>query len=559
MVDIEEADMFCYQCEQTQDGKGCTLIKGVCGKTSPVAALQDMLIEVLKKISTYASLCRSVGIADKALDRWILEAIFSTLTNVNFDEKRFDEYLRLAAFHLKTARDRYLAECEKKKIVPKAVKNGDWEYKPFLTTLIEEGRLHVLPKQDEDWDIASTKNLTLFGIKGAAAYLHHAVVLGFEDEKISEDFQMIISKLITKMTFEEAIGLALKTGDLCYRVMELLDRANTQSYGTPIPTQVRMSPVKGKCILVSGHDLRDLDILLKQTKDKGVNVYTHGEMLPCNAYPKLKEYKHLVGHYGGPWQLQKTDFDKFPGAIMMTTNCIIEPKKSYADRIFTRAAVGWPGVRHIEKDDMGPVIETALKQPGFKDDAPKKEITIGFSHKSVIGMADTIVNAVKKGAIKHFFVIGGCDGTETERNYFTDFAKAIPKDCVILTCGCGKFRINYLDLGIIDFEGAKIPRLLDAGQCNDAFGAVQIAIALSKAFNCGVNDLPLSLVISWFEQKAVAVFLALLHLGMKNMILGPRLPAFVTPKLLKILVEKFNVKPIGVVQDDLKFLSLIHI
>jgi hydroxylamine reductase len=393
----------------------------------------------------------------------------------------------------------------------------------------------------------------LFGIKGASAYMHHAVVIGVDDDSLYNELQYCVFKLTTKMTFDESVQHALRTGEMCYKVMELLDKANTQAYGVPEPTKVRMTPIKGKCILVSGHDLKDLEEVLAQSKDKGVNVYTHGEMLPCNAYPKLKQYKHLVGHYGGPWQLQKGEFSKFPGSILMTTNCIMEPMKSYAGRIFTSAAVGWTGVKHVQKGNMIPLIEEALKQPGFKEDAPKRELTIGFCHKTVLSMAPIIIEAIKAGAIKHFFVIGGCDGTESERSYFTELTKAIPKDCIILTCGCGKYRVNCVDLGEIDFKGTKIPRLLDTGQCNDAFSAVQIAVALSKAFNCGVNDLPLSLVISWFEQKAVCVFLALLHLGIKNMILGPRLPAFLTPKLLNLLVEKFKVRPIGTVEEDLKF------
>ncbi len=554
MSDIEDANMFCFQCEQTENGKGCTIDKGICGKTAPVAALQDLLIDVVKKVGSYASLGRLVGYINKEVDRWILDALFTTLTNVNFDEARLDEYLRKGAELLKMAKEGYLAACREKVVSPLAVPDGDWEYKPDLKALIAEGRLHAINKQKEDWDITSTRQLALYGLKGSAVYYFHAARLGAEDNSIYEEFHKLIRQLTQPMTLEETLWVAVKVGELNLKVLDTLDKANTSAYGVPDPTQVRISPVKGKCILVSGHDLKDLEILLKQTADKGINVYTHGEMLPCNAYPGLKAYKHLVGHYGGAWQNQKTDFQKFPGAILMTTNCIIEPRKTYIHRIFTRSAVAFPGVAHIKDDNMAPVIEAALKEPGFTEDAPKKEITIGFSHRTVLSLAGTIVDAVKKGAIKHFFFIGGCDGTETERSYFTDFAKAVPHDCIILTAGCGKYRVNCLDLGFIDFEGTKIPRLLDVGQCNDSYGAVRIALALADAFKVGVNDLPLSLVVSWFEQKAVAVLLTLLHLGVKNITLGPRLPAFISPKVLEFLVKTYAVRPISNVKDDMEFL-----
>ena len=554
MTDIEEADMFCFQCEQTQGGKGCDTVKGVCGKTAAVAALQDLLIEVAKKVATYAYLGRHEGYSNKETDRWVLDALFSTLTNVNFDERRMDEYLRQGGQRLKMARESYFAECDKKKVVPRGVKHGDWEYKPNLQTLVEEGQLHVFPKQREDPDIASTKQLALFGIKGAAAYYHHAMRLNFEDGAIYELLQKILYDSTRDLSFEDSVKLALTTGELSYKVLELLDKANTQTYGHPVPTVVKKSHVKGKCVLVSGHDLRDLDLILKQTEGKGLNVYTHGEMLPCNAYPNLHAHRHLIGHYGGPWQKQKEDFQNFPGAIFMTTNCIIEPKKTYVQRIFTHSSVGFPGVVHVPDDNFAPVIEAALKEKGFPDDEAPAQLTIGFAHHTVLSLAGTIVEAVKKGAIKHFFVIGGCDGTESERSYYTDFAKAVPKDCIIITLGCGKYRINALEYGTIDFEGTKIPRFLDAGQCNDSYSAIQIALALAGAFHVGVNELPLSLVISWFEQKAVAVLLTLLHLGVKNIVIGPRLPAFVSPKLLSILVSQFGLRPISTVEADMQFL-----
>ena len=497
---------------------------------------------------------KSIGYINKDVDNWILDAMFSTLTNVNFDEKRLDEYLRQGAQKLKTAKEGYLIACKAKGVAPSEIKDGDWEYKPDLSALIEEGKGYMLNKQKEDWDTLSTKNLALFGLKGAAAYYYHAIRLGANDESVYSEYQTLLHKLTQPLTFEESIGVALKVGELSYKIVEVLDKLNTEVYGNPEITNVRISPIKGKCILVSGHDLKDLEILLKQTEGKGVNVFTHGEMLPCNAYPKLKTYKHLVGHYGGAWQNQKVDFQNFPGSILMTTNCIIEPRKTYVNRIFTRSSVGFPGVLHIKDDNMAPVLAAALKEPGFKEDAPKKELTIGFAHHTVLSLAGTIVEAVKKGAIKHFFFIGGCDGSETERSYFTDFAKAVPSDCLILTAGCGKYRVNCLELGAIEFQGVKIPRLLDCGQCNDSYSAVKIALALADAFKVGVNDLPLSLVVSWFEQKAVSVLLTLLHLGVKNIVLGPRLPAFVTPKLLDILVKGYAIRPTGKVEEDLDFL-----
>jgi len=554
MVDIEDQNMFCFQCEQTQDGKGCTVDRGVCGKTAAVAALQDLLIELVKRVGSYAALARSVGYSNKELNNWLLDALFATLTNVNFDEDRMSEYLKHAAEYLKIAKNAYIDACKKKGVPPSLILDYDWEYKADIKALIAEGEKYgINKKKGEDWDINSTKQLSIYGLKGAAAYYYHAIRLGASDDKIYAQFEELIHKVASPLTFEEAVGVALKVGEMSFKILDALDKANTGAYGSPVPTQVKIGPVKGKCILVSGHDLKDLEILLKQTEGKGINIFTHGEMLPANAYPKLKAFKHFVGHYGGAWQNQKVDFQNFPGAILMTTNCIIEPRKTYIKRIFTRSCVGWPGVTHIADDNMAPVIESALSCPGFTTDGPHKEITIGFAHGTVLSLAGVIVDAVKKGAIKHFFFIGGCDGTETERSYFSDFAKSVPKDCIILTAGCGKYRVNNLDLGFIEFEGHKIPRLLDAGQCNDSYSSVKIALALADAFKCGVNDLPLSLIVSWFEQKAVAVFLTLLHLGVKNITLGPRLPAFVCPKLLDILVKNYGVRPISNVKDDINF------
>jgi hydroxylamine reductase len=391
----------------------------------------------------------------------------------------------------------------------------------------------------------------LYGLKGTAAYADHARVLGQEDPGVYATFHEALDFLAKpNPTVDELLGWALKVGELNLRVMQLLDAANTGTYGHPEPTRVRVTPIKGKAIVVSGHDLKDLELLLKQTEGKGINVYTHGEMLPCLAYPSLKKYKHLVGNYGGAWQDQKKEFDAFPGAVLMTTNCIQKPAETYKARIFTSGLVAWPGVTHIAAEkDFTPVIEAALAAPGFAEDVePAKFITVGFGRNAVLSVADKVIEAVKAGKIKHFFLVGGCDGAKAGRNYYTEFAQKVPSDCVVLTLACGKYRFNKLEFG--DIGG--IPRLLDIGQCNDAYSAIQIAVALAGAFNCGVNDLPLSMVLSWYEQKAVAILLTLLHLGIKNIRLGPSLPAFVTPPVLNVLVEKFNIAPISTPDADLK-------
>ena len=398
-------------------------------------------------------------------------------------------------------------------------------------------------------DIAGTQDLILLGLKGMAAYADHARILGKEDEAVYAFIHEALDFLVDPdPTMAELLGYTLKTGEVNLRVMELLDAANTGAYGTPVPTPVRITAVKGKAILVSGHDLKDLDALLKETEGKGVNVYTHGEMLPAHGYPGLKKYKHLAGNYGGAWQDQRAEFDAFPGAILMTTNCIQKPKDTYKARIFTSGLVAWPGVEHIADQDFKPVVEAALAAPGFAADEPEKTILVGFGHGAVLGVAGQVIEAVKTGAIKRFFLIGGCDGAKSGRNYYTEFAQAVPKDCVVLTLACGKYRFNKLGFGTI----GGLPRLLDIGQCNDAYSAIKIAGALAGAFNCTVNDLPLSLVLSWYEQKAVCILLTLLHLGIKNIRLGPSLPAFVTPAVLKVLVEKFAIKPITTVEADLK-------
>jgi hydroxylamine reductase len=542
--------MFCYQCEQTSKGTGCTDF-ATCGKDKETATLQDLLVHATKGIAQYNHRARQLGAADRTIDRFILEALFTTVTNVNFDADAIERILRKAAVVRDQARELY-ETAAKQAGQPAVMLRGPatWTPAPTLAGLIGQGEMvSVLSRRDQFGpDAAGLQELLLYGAKGAAAYAEHAMLLGVESDAAYAFFSEALAHLAEETpTVDALFALNLKCGEVNLHVMELLDRAHTTAYGHPVPTPVRVEPVRGKCILVSGHDLKDLEVLLQQTEGKGINIYTHGEMLPAHGYPGLKKYKHLVGNYGGAWQDQKDEFAKFPGAILMTTNCIQEPQSGYKDRIITCGLVGWPGVKHIANRDFTPVIQAALAAPGFTQDGPDKTILVGFGHNAVLGVADKVVEAVKSGAIKHFFLVGGCDGARTGRDYYTEFAEAVPKDCVILTLACGKYRFNKLDFGTI----GGIPRLLDVGQCNDAYSAIQIAVALSKAFGCGVNDLPLSFVLSWYEQKAVAILLTLLHLGIRNIRLGPTLPAFVTPNVLKVLVEKFNLMPIQSVEADL--------
>jgi len=538
--------MFCYQCEQTAKGSGCTQY-GVCGKAPEVAALQDLLVHATKGIAQYASRARALGAADPAVDVFVVKALFSTVTNVNFDAERLADLVRQAAEVRDRAKALYAGAGGSDAV------EGPAQFQPA------EGGIDALLAQAEPVgiaarqqalgeDVAGLQELILYGLKGAAAYADHAQILGVEDDDIYGSFHQTLSFLADDPTDINALtGAALGVGELNLRVMELLDAANTGAYGHPEPTVVRVTPVKGKAIVVSGHDLKDLAELLRQTEGKGINVYTHGEMLPCHAYPGLKQYKHLVGNYGGAWQDQQKEFAAFPGAILMTTNCIQKPQENYQGRLFTTGLVAWPGVTHISDGDFTPVIEAALAAEGFTEDAPEQTITVGFGHNAVMGVAGAVIDAVKSGAVKHFFLIGGCDGAKPGRNYYTELAQAVPDDCVILTLACGKYRFNKLDFG--DIGG--IPRLLDIGQCNDAYSAVQIALALADAFGCGVNDLPLSLVLSWYEQKAVAILLTLLHLGIKNIRIGPSLPAFVTPPVLQVLVDNFGLAPVTTPEADL--------
>jgi hydroxylamine reductase len=514
--------------------------------------MQDLLLYATKGISMYAHRARELGAKDRDIDVFTIEALFSTVTNVNFDPERLRELLMEAAEMRDKARRLYDDACEEAGHKPETLKGpADWKPAGDMEGLVKQGEAAGILNRRERLgdDVTGLQELITYGLKGMAAYADHAHIFGQEDEEVYAFFHQALNFLAGEpRDVGELTAMALKCGEVNLRIMELLDAANTGAYGHPIPTAVRVEPVKGKAILVSGHDLKDLEELLKQTEGKGINIYTHGEMLPAHGYPGLKKYKHLVGNYGGAWQDQRREFDEFPGAILMTTNCTQRPRETYEGRIFTSGLVAWPGVTHVGNRDFASVIEAALVADGFPEDGPGKTIMVGFGRNAVLGVADKVIEAVKTGAIKHFFLIGGCDGAKSGRNYYTDLAQSVPEDSVILTLACGKYRFNKLDFG--DIGG--IPRLLDIGQCNDAYSAIQIAVALSKAFDVGVNDLPLSLVLSWYEQKAVCILLTLLHLGIKNIRLGPSLPVFVTPAVLNVLVEKFNIMPISTVEEDLK-------
>lgn len=540
--------MFCYQCEQTAAGKGCTKF-GVCGKSPEVATLQDLLIYSVKGLSQVALEGRKVGVNDPEVNRFTCKAMFATLTNVNFDQDR------LQALIMETMRHR---EELKKKIATKTGGNvslaeGPATFTPDQTIegLVKQGeKVGILADHGQDPDVHSLTWTLTYGIKGISAYADHAAILGREDDAIYQFLQEGLAATLNRgATLEGMLGQVMKAGQMNLRAMELLDTANTATYGDPTPTQVPLGAKQGKAILVSGHDLKDLELILKQSQDKGINVYTHGEMLPTHAYPKLKAYPHFYGHYGTAWQNQRREFAEFPGAIVMTTNCIQQPQDSYRDNIFTTGLVGWPGLRHIGDDkDFTPVIDKALELPGFTTETDRGSVTVGFGHAAVMSVAGKIVDLVKTGKIRHFFLVGGCDGSKQARSYYTEFVEKVPKDCVVLTLACGKFK--FFDKKLGDIEG--IPRLLDIGQCNDAYSAIQIAVALSKVFNVGVNELPLSMVLSWYEQKAVSILLTLLSLGIRNMRLGPSLPAFLTPNVLDYLVKNYNIMPITTPDADLK-------
>ena len=525
--------MFCFQCEQTAGCAGCTGKAGVCGKTAEVAELQDQLTGALVGLS------RAVDNAPDANEgtwRLMIEGLFTTVTNVSFNEKTIRELI-----------DR--VHEEKARLVPgcsgcgsRCGRNDDYD-------------MNLLWNAQED--IRSLKSLILFGVRGMAAYAHHAMVLGYADEEVNRFFGKALFAVGEDWGMDELLPIVMEVGEKNLQCMALLDKANTESYGTPTPVTVPLTVEKGPFIVITGHDLHDLKLLLEQTAGKGVNIYTHGEMLPAHGYPELKKYPHLKGNFGTAWQNQQKEFADIPAPVLFTTNCLMPPRASYADRVFTTAVVSYPEITHIGEDkDFTPVIEKALALGGYNEDKPFTGINgggtvmTGFGHGAVLSVAEQVIGAVKSGAVRHFFLVGGCDGARPGRNYYTEFVKQTPADTVVLTLACGKFRFNDLELGTI----GGLPRLMDVGQCNDAYGAVKIALALAEAFGCGVNDLPLSLVLSWYEQKAVCILLTLLHLGIKNIRLGPTLPAFLSPNVLNYLVENFHIAPVTTPEEDLKVL-----
>ena len=543
-----EYPMFCYQCEQTAGGKGCTKL-GVCGKTPEVSNLQDLLIFQLKGISCYAKEIIEKGEElDKNIVSFIENCLFTTLTNVNFD----------ADNHIELLKESDKIKNELKKKVGK-IKNdtlhATYKLSSTKSEMLKDAKFAgIMYDEKLDPDIRSLRQTIVYGLKGISAYGHQARELGYYDDEVDAFYVRALEAVCNDtLSVEDLIRWTMRTGEMSVAIMKKLDEANTKIYDNPSPQKVNTNIKKGPFIIVSGHDLKDLEMILEQTEGKGINIYTHGEMIPCHGYPGLKKYKHLVGNFGGAWQNQQKEFDNIPGCILMTTNCLMKPRKSYKDRIFTTSVVGWDGVKHIGKNkdgkkDFSVIINKALELGGYKEDEEVHEILVGFAHHETLSHAETIINAVKEGKIRHFFLIGGCDGARPGRNYYTEFAKLVPRDCIILTLACGKYRFNKLNFG----EVAGLPRLLDVGQCNDAYSAVRIATALADAFDTDVNGLPLSIILSWYEQKAVADLLALLSLGIKGIYLGPTLPAFLSPNVLQYLVDAFDIKLISTPEDDLK-------
>ncbi len=537
--------MFCNQCEQTAKGISCTA-KGVCGKTADIADLQDLLMHAVRGLAHFANEGRKVGVIDREIDRFVLKAIFATLTNVNFDEARFQSLINECV----NRRDQFKAKVESGggKV---DFNDPAASFKPAesIPDLIKQGQqVGQVWNSKLDEDRQSVQQILVFGLRGMAAYADHAAILGQEDERIYAFLYLALAALAkTDLSLADWVAMALKCGEINFHALELLDQANTSAYGHPVPTKVQLGHKKGKCILVSGHDLQDIANLLEQTEGQAVYIYTHGEMLPAHGYPELKKSGRLYGHFGTAWHNQRREFQEFPGAILMTTNCIQEPVESYKENIFTTGMVGWPGVRHVKNGEFGAVIEKALSMPGFEADQDRGEVTVGFGHNTVLGIAPKVIKGVRTGAIKHFLLVAGCDGAKPGRNYYTELVEKLPQDTVVLTLACGKFRFFDKNLGMI----GEIPRLLDIGQCNDAYSAVKIALALADAFNCQVNDLPLSLVLSWYEQKAVAILLTLLHLGIRDIRLGPSLPAFISKNVLDVLVQNFGIKPVTTPDEDI--------
>lgn len=541
-------EMFCYQCEQTANGKGCTKL-GVCGKTPEIANLQDLLIFQIKGISCFGKSLAAAGQEiEKSVISFIENILFTTLTNVNFDAKEHVKLLRKSQEIKENLRER-AGE------IKNHTAHASYDLPETKTEMLKDAHLAgIMYDKSLDSDIRSLRQTILYGLKGSSAYGHQARELGYYSDQV-DDFYIQALEALTddSLTVEELIRMTMRTGEMAIAVMKKLDEANTEVYGNPAPHKVNIHMKKGPFIIVSGHDLKDLEMLLEQTKGKGVNIYTHGEMLPCHGYEGLKKYPHLVGNFGGAWQDQQKQFDNLPGCILMTTNCLMRPRESYKDRIYSTNVVGWEGVKHIGRKENGDkdfseIIQQAIELGGYPEDQEPQEILVGFGHHAALSYAEKIVEAVKAGKIRHFFLIGGCDGARPGRNYYTEFAKLVPEDCMILTLACGKYRFNKLEFG----EVAGLPRLLDVGQCNDVYSAIQIATALADAFDTDVNGLPLSLILSWYEQKAVADLLALLSLGIKGIYLGPTLPAFLSPNVLQYLVDTFDLRLISNAEDDIK-------
>ena len=525
--------MFCFQCEQTACGTGCTGKAGVCGKKADTAGLQDQLTGALIGLARATEGNGSSVTEDT--HRLVMEALFATLTNVNFDNDAIEELTRRV-------------EEEKQRLAPDCSVCG--------SACGRNDNYDMEKLWNADEDIRSLKSLILFGVRGMAAYAYHAALLGYTDEEVNRFFYKALFAVgMDDWGMNELLPVVLEVGEVNLKCMALLDKANTETFGDPVPTEVSLAVEKGPFIVISGHDLSDLKKLLEQTEGKGVNIYTHGEMLPAHAYPELKKYAHLKGNFGTAWQNQQKEFADIPAPVLFTTNCLMPPKKSYSDRVFTTEAVAYPELVHIGEDkDFTPVIEKALELGGYPEDRQftgingGTKVTTGFARGAVLSVADKVIDAVKSGAIRHFFLVGGCDGARPGRNYYTEFVKQTPDDSIVLTLACGKYRFNDLDAGTI----GGLPRIMDMGQCNDAYSAIQVAVALANAFGCGVNDLPLSMVLSWYEQKAVCILLTLLHLGIKNILLGPSLPAFISPNVLNYLVENYNIAPISTPEEDLK-------
>ena len=546
--------MFCYQCEQTAGCAGCTGSTGVCGKTAETARLQDQLVGAMIGLARAAE---GVECPGDRVYRTVIEGLFTTLTNVSFD----DDAIRAQIEKTHREKERLLAAPVKKSAGPRekaAGESGAAENAACAAASVQDTDDYNLGLLwDMDPDIRSLKSLILFGLKGMAAYAYHALMLGASDETVNQFFLTGLREIAKDGTVESLLPTVLKVGEVNLTCMAMLDAANTGTYGTPIPVRVPLVVERGPFIVVTGHDLKDLELLLKQTEGKGVNIYTHGEMLPAHAYPELRKYPQLKGNFGTAWQNQQKEFADIPAPILFTTNCLMPPKKSYADRVFTTEVVAYPGMVHIDDEkDFTPVIEKALELGGYQEDRQftgingGTQVMTGFGHGTILSMADQVIDAVKSGAIRHFFLVAGCDGAKPGRNYYTDFVKQTPADSIVLTLACGKFRFNDLDLGNI----GGLPRIMDMGQCNDAYGAIKVAMALAEAFGCEVNELPLSFVLSWYEQKAVCILLTLLHLGIRNIRLGSSLPAFLSPNILNFLVENYGIGPVTTPEEDLKAL-----